>query len=256
VTTVEVQTSLGVVPVTGLPQAFTGDKLVVLVITGAFAGPLEMSGAPTAFAPDFDAFVVHLPGYNTPALSEVSVEAFARAFDEVLAGFGRPAVAYGVSVGGLVALAMKSPLIRRKIVVDPPMWTHKLWPLLPGLREQYWPEHRTFLETIFGMQDKGGVSRRYYRLIDTLSVPADVVVAEEPLYPVREVPRLPSLVDDEDRAFMAKYPLVTLHVAPGAGHNVPHHAGLFLHDLAMRSCRAAADARVDDSPPAEQSPGD
>jgi len=136
-------------------------------------------------------------------------------------------------------LAMKAPEVRRIIAVDPPIWTHKLWPLVEGLREPFWPEHRDFLANVFGMRDVGGVGVCYRPLIDRLTVPTTVVVAEEPLYPVRALARLPSMVDEEDRAYMAANPLVTLHVAPNCGHNIPHQAGRFLHDIALDVCASA-----------------
>jgi hypothetical protein len=232
--TVEIQTSLGVVPITG---KFRDGSVAVLIITGAFAHPSELINAPDLFAPDFGAYVARLPGNGTPPLSEVSIDAFVQAFDEVAARLGKPVVAHGISVGGLVALAMRSPC--RIVAVDPRLSTGRLWPLNPGLREQYWPEHRQFLSAVFGMRDVGRVAKRYHHLVDRLTAQTDVVVGSERLHPRRPITRIPSLVDDEDRAFLIANSQVTLHVAPNAGRNIPNQPGRFLHNIAVTACRLA-----------------
>ncbi len=99
-------------------------------------------------------------------------------------------------------------------------------------------QHGPFFWSIFGFSLEGGVARSYRRLIEHRTLPAIVVVGDEPLMPRREVRRYPSLVTEADRAYMAADPMISLHVAPGAGHDVPVQAGTFLREILLSHCAA------------------
>jgi pimeloyl-ACP methyl ester carboxylesterase len=115
--------------------------------------------------------LVHLPGVHTPFLSENSVEAFAEAFDEVIDQIALPAVALGVSMGGVVSLAMKRP--QGLLLLDPTLRTP-----IPDLEKIFappaakFPEAARWFEDIFGFRHDGWTSKDYRYLLDELRVPA------------------------------------------------------------------------------------
>lgn len=231
-----VQTGLGPIPLWSPAGALTSAKPIVLVITGAWAEPDDMIKIPGVVGPAWDAVVMRLPGNGTPALAETSIAAWARAVSELVDGTfqGRAVVLIGVSVGGLVALGVRSPWVRRVIALDPLLVMSKLWPMTGGLRTRWRdePAARAFIETVFGVTEEGQEERVYFDLIDG-APPADVAVGEAPLYPERRPERFPSLVDEPERAWLAEQPRVSLHVAPGAGHNIHVFAQTFLRDLIL-----------------------
>jgi pimeloyl-ACP methyl ester carboxylesterase len=214
------ETSLGTILLHGID--FTSDRPAVLGISGAFAKPDEMERLPLITEPARAGFVTHLPGNHCPPLRETSIEAFAQALDEVLAQLARPFVIVGLSVGGLVALAMKTP--RGVVAVDPPLTIANLWPMPAEVRADL---------------PLAGIDRpTYHHLIDGLAIPTHVVVGSELLFPQRAISRFPSLVSQEDRAFMAANPHVRLSVAPNSGHDIPRQAGAFLFERMQEMCVA------------------
>jgi pimeloyl-ACP methyl ester carboxylesterase len=79
---------------------------------------------------------------------------------------------------------------------------------------------RSFIHNVFGVTESGIEERRYDGALASLSIPTHVQVGDEPLFPERTLEKLPSLVDEPERALLAAHPSITLSVAPGAGHNV------------------------------------
>lgn len=233
VKTIEMRTSLGVIPVTGT----FGRALTVLAINGAFAGPAEMHRLHQLVTPH-GAVVGFLPGDRAPALSETSVPAFAQAYDEIADQLG-PTVVLGLSIGGLVSLAMRSENIRRVVCVEPPLLTGKLWPMAEMLAGARTAHYRPLVENIFGLTLEGFAGRDYRHLLDDLHRPTDVILGNEPLYPPRALARTPSLVDDPERELLAAHPLITVRLAP-AGHNVPFQAPQVLLPV-LRAALAAED---------------
>ncbi|MFL5295689.1 MAG: alpha/beta fold hydrolase [Phenylobacterium sp.] len=230
----EIRTSLGIIPIWSLPGALTSTKPIVLSITGAWASPRDMEKTPALVGPDWDAATMRLPGNGTPQLAETSIAAWARAAGELIdATFqGRAVVLAGLSVGALVALGVRSSVVRRVVALDPPLVTRKLWPMLATLRQQWRtePASRRFIKTVFGVSGSAIEDRRYFKLFDGAPRPIDVIVGAVPLYPQRDLARFPSLVDEPERAWLAARPGVTLHVAPGAGHALHVYAGPFVLD--------------------------
>jgi pimeloyl-ACP methyl ester carboxylesterase len=231
--TVEVRTSLGLIPLTGT----FGRTITTLAINGAFARADEMHRLPLVVAP-YGGVVGFLPGDRNPPLAETSVSAFAWAFDEVVDQLG-PTVVMGLSIGGLVALAMRSPNIRRVIAVEPPLVTGKLWPMATMLGGAWTSHHRNLVENVFGLSPDGFPGRDYSGLLEGLHRPTDVVLGDEPLFPVRTLERWPSFVDEPERALLRAHPLVKVHLAP-AGHNVPFHAPQVLLPILLAAMEAEA----------------
>ena len=235
--TIPFETSFGIIPVRGKAEAFGRARLTVLAITGAKADPEDMIRLPVILDPHgYDGLVAALPGNRTPELSITSIEAWGEAFDEVVTRLNRPVVVIGVSVGGLVALAMRRP--KAMLVIDPPMATGKLWPMVPALKLAEEPD-RVFIENVLGYYPDRIEDRRYLHLLHGLAAPVTAIFGEEPLMPRRPVQRYPSLVDVPERAAMAAHPLIETFVAPGAGHNVPRQASGFVFERLLALCKDA-----------------
>jgi pimeloyl-ACP methyl ester carboxylesterase len=221
--TTVVETALGPIPLRSPPGALGSARPMVLVITGAWAEPDDMIRTPAVVGPAWDAALMRLPGNGTPALSETSIAGWARAVGELTdtALAGRPVVLVGLSVGGLVALGVRSRQVRRVVAVEPPLVMSKLWPMNDGLSQRWRddPADRPFIEAVFGVTASGREERTWFHLFDG-APPVDVVLGETPLCPERPLARFPSFVDAPERAWLAARPGVSLHIAPGAGHNI------------------------------------
>jgi len=245
--TTVVQTSLGPIPLRAPPGALASRKPVVLVVTGAWAEADDMSRTHEVVGPAWDAAVMRLPGNGTPALSETSVTAWARAVGELVDSVfaGRTVVLVGLSVGALVALGVRSAGVRRVVALEPPLVMSKLWPLAPALRSRWRddPASRPFIEAVFGVCGETAEERTFFHLFEG-APPVDVVAGEVALYPERPLQRLPSLLDAPERAWLAERAGVSLKIAPGAGHNIHVFAAPFLIEVllaALDKARASSE---------------
>jgi pimeloyl-ACP methyl ester carboxylesterase len=226
------ETPYGPIVLWGEAGAFSSQRPLVVALAGAFAiakGPL-FHMAP-ALAPLADVVTGHLPGNHCPTLISASVGIYASAYSHVIAEAfgGRPVVACGASIGGLVALGLCAPQIRRALVVEPPLVMSKVWPMWPTLRHKLAqspqdPDVRAFIVNVFGVTETAIAERRYDTLLPAVSVPTHVLVGDRPLFPERPVEKLPSLVDDPERALLAAHPKIRVTEAAGAGHNVLQEA--------------------------------
>ncbi|THD79260.1 MAG: alpha/beta hydrolase [Phenylobacterium sp.] len=212
-------------------------KPLVLMITGAMAPADVWAGE----FDELDYLRVHLPGNHCPPLAETSIAAFARSIDQALAmNFsGRPVFVAGISMGALVGLAMRSPELRGALLIEPPLRTRHLWsvqrmPMEAGLTEQ----DLLLLKNVLGVSKAGSEPRDYTHLLAGLRVRTTVVVGSEPLLPKRKVARVPSVVDDDDRALLAAHPLVRIVLVEGAGHAV--HAEGFVPVTRLMFAEATA----------------
>lgn len=233
---IEVETPLGPVWLWG--RGDTGAP-VLLLITGAFAkvDTLNRTGAALE---GVDVWRAHLPGNHSPELAATSIGAYSAAFSHALnTRFpNRPTVVLGLSVGALVAMGLRNPQIQRLLLVEPPLRTEGVWPLLL-LREQAPPGAETFLWNIFGIGPETTEPRDYSPLLNQLRIPSLVLVGQELLMPVRQSTIMPSLITDEVREALERHPLVRVVEAPGAGHNIPRRAGLLLVQTTLWACRSA-----------------
>ena len=225
-------TPYGPIVLWGEADVWASGRPLVLAIAGAYA---TARGAFFHLAPhiatDADTVIGHLPGNHCPPLGHQSVDTFAAAYSYVIstALAGRVVIACGASIGGLVALALEAPQIRRLVVAEPPLVMSKVWPLWPTLRGKLAehagnPQARAFVTNVFGVTETEIEERRYDHLLEPLRTPTDVAVGDQPLYPVRELAKLPSLVDTPERAQLAAHPMIRVSVLAGAGHNVLQEA--------------------------------
>jgi hypothetical protein len=244
-TRTEFRTDLGIVPLWHWPGALESDRPMMVTVTGSFADPDAMSKMQQVVGDGCDCFLMHLPGNHTPPLAEASVGAFARALDQVLrmAFAERPVVLAGVSIGALVALAARAPGVRRVVAVEPPLVMGKLWPMLEPLRQKIAAapddaDLAAFAEGVFGVLASGRRDLDYFHLFDGLELPVDVVVGDRPLMPERPQESYPSFVDQPERVWLERRPNVVLHLARGAGHNVPFQAPYVLKAVLLEALLA------------------
>ncbi|MBS0363742.1 MAG: alpha/beta hydrolase [Proteobacteria bacterium] len=239
----DVTTRLGIIPLWAPPGALASEKPFMLVITGAWAEPDDMIRTPGVLGPAWDGGVMRLPGNGTPHLAETSIAAWAAAVDELIGTTlaGRPVVVVGLSVGALVALAVRAPQVKRIGALEPPLVMSKLWPmrerLLEGWRDH--PQERPLLQAVFGMTGEGGLEERTWFHLFEGAAPVDVVLGGAPLMPPRNLPRFPSFVDEPERAWLAAQPGVRTYVIPGVGHNIHVFAPYELLEVLKRLQAAA-----------------
>ena len=243
----DVVTRLGVVPVWRKADAEAStSKPLVFAIQGLLGGEHHLAGLPGMMGRAADVAVVRIPGAEGPALSQDSFEAVAQALSEVVATrfADRPVVLAGVSAGALLAMAIRAPSVRRIVAVEPPLRTAGLWPLERAVRTQLAalspkePVHALW-RTYFGMTATATSGRDYLHLVDQLEVPTDVLLADSPLSPPRQLENFPSLVDEAARARLAASPRVRLHQAPDTGHNVLGSTPRVVRDLLLEACARA-----------------
>jgi pimeloyl-ACP methyl ester carboxylesterase len=236
----EAETSLG-------PVVFWGrdtGKPVLLLINGSFAD-FQAMWRMGAYIEGVDYWRAHLPGNHAPRLIGDSIGVYAAAFDEaigVLAG-DRPVVAAGLSVGALVALALRAPNVRRVVAVEPILQTEGIW-FLPMLHEQAPPGFDDYLRNVLGLGPDTVEPRDYTPMLRQLAVPAVALVGDYLPGQPHQFPIMPSMVTEAARRALAAHPTIEVVVAPGAGHNVPRQAPGIVLDRVVGSCRAAFGASV------------
>lgn len=204
---------------------------ILLVISGAFATADFFWNIQRAF-PDADVLRTHLPGNHCPALSEISIAAFAQALDEALAARwrDRPLMVFGASVGGIVALGLRHPSVRRVVTIEPPLLTEGVWPLM-HFRAQTPPGGEAFVWNIFGIGPDMIEPRDHTWVLDDLRTPSLAVIGAVPLEPPRPFKTMPSLISDATLARLAAHALITVETIAEAGHNVARDANGPLHRL-------------------------
>jgi pimeloyl-ACP methyl ester carboxylesterase len=231
----EVETPFGPIQFRGRD---TG-RPVLLIITGAFAdeGMLDHT---QAFAAEADVWRAHLPGNHCPPLRETSIERFITAFDHAISAQarGRTVSVVGFSVGGVVALGLRAAEVRRILTIEPVLRTGKAWPF-ENFRGAGYPDWEAFTWPVLGIDRDRLEDRNYLHLLASLDRPALALIGGVPLLPRRDLPTLPSLVDDEVRAALRNHPRVECVEFPAAGHNLAQHDPDALLEAMRRTLRAA-----------------
>jgi|GEM_PF-2028857 len=219
------------------PTTAGDTRPVILWIDGAFSIPRPRSFELQGYLPEARVLNAHLPGNHCPETAEHSVEAYAAAYDELLRQVNRPAIVIGASIGGLVAMAMRSPLRRGLVLLDPPLLTGKLWPLF-GTFQRLFRERpgdaylRVFLENLFGISVDGVNGKDYRELVSRLDRPTWVLFGDQALMPERPFQETPSLLDTPERDLLAAHPQVRVRLIEGIGHNVGGRAITFVRTVA------------------------
>lgn len=218
------QTPLGEVWLLGEPAAWASQGPLVLVLRGAFARAGQYEGLPELI-PELPVVFAPSPGTLCPPLATASVGAFAAAYDAALAALGRDVVICGVSLGGLIALGLRSPNVRGVLALDPPLSVEPGSPLARSLARVLTeaPDSAAAAETlwtIFGVGSDRQETRSYHALLEGLRTPT-VVLAGDPTA-VRDGPHedgLAGVLSDGDlEAFRAAG--VEARRLPGVGHQI------------------------------------
>ena len=221
-----IATRFGPVPVWGAMERFSPERGLLLVIRGAFA-ELDMMFALTETFPDADVAYVHLPGMHSPFFAVDRIEDFAAAFDEVVAAFGhRRAGVVGFSLGGVVAMAMRSPAINALILLDTPLSTGPMWMLPDMLRPRIagQPRGAAWVWNLLGVSETQTVNRDYRPILASLPFKSWLLLASDPVGEPRPIARDPSAVAEEDRELYRAHPLMSVTVIRDSGHQLGRHA--------------------------------
>jgi hypothetical protein len=245
-----VQTRLGPLHLVGRLHAGQA-RPALLAIGGAFP-PDDYLHDLVDKHPESTVIVGTIPGMLSPAFKFHRPADFAAAYDEAIGALlpGQPVVAYGVSTGCLVTLGLRAANVVRQIAQEPFLNTAEIWPFVDNSQERLanYPANRplaAFLDTMFGYRTGQTDNVDYEHLARDLRVPADVIVAQLPLAPRRDLPLWPSLTSEHDRAVFLANPLARLHEAPaGTGHNIAgvEEGELFVHQVRVEALRAASAA--------------
>jgi pimeloyl-ACP methyl ester carboxylesterase len=232
------ETSYGPVSLWG--DSSRPNRPLVLAILG-FLATSEQLGDLHQALPEFDVVRAVLPGTGTPHLREPSVQSFAGAFDDIVQQqfAGRRVIRVGISIGGLVTLAMRRGAAF--VAVDPPLNTGALWPLATTLRDVLatadGPKPRAWLANVFGYGADGWENRDYRPLLNDLAGTGYVLIAGEQLEPEREISSPPGLMTAEDRALVQRHPLLRWAIVGGVGHNIVRDAPHVLLEAIRRAER-------------------
>jgi pimeloyl-ACP methyl ester carboxylesterase len=214
-------TTFGPVPLTGRLTSKT--RPLLFVVRGSFPVRDHLVSLSERL-PEADVILVHLPGMHSPFFADSSPVTFAAAFDEILAELAYERVAtLGISVGGVVAMAMKHPAIKRSVLVDTPLTTAELWPLVAEYRrisaERL--DGAAWIQSLFGIYSDRIEERDYRPLLAALRVPTTALIGSDDLGMPREFSRTPSLVSEADRALYSASSWVEPVVVEDVGHNIP-----------------------------------
>jgi hypothetical protein len=197
----------------------------LLAVSGAWP-PTDFLHELVDWFPQITVLVAPIPGMDSTPTSDFDLARVSRAFDAAIAKLlpGCPIVALGASAGALVTLNLQSSGVVRHVVHEPFFRTAPLWPVADSIRrepEKYFghPGNALAAWEIFGVSAQESADRDYRSTLETLNCPVDVILADLPLEPTRQIVGWPSLTSAEDRARLAAHPLVTVHNGPaGSGH--------------------------------------
>jgi hypothetical protein len=215
--------------------ALTG-RPVLLIVTGAFADPGTLDHTGGVF-PALDVLRTHIPGNHCPELVTTSVGVHAAALSDALrqAALEAPLGVLGISLGALTALGLRSPRLRRLLLIEPPLFTADAWHLTDSLPTTPGSPEAAFFWELFGIRGREVAEPRDYSpLLAGLQVPAEVLLGDIPAMPRRPLDTPPSFVGPATRALLEAHPHVRTTVAPGAGHNVPVQGTMVLYNALVR----------------------
>ncbi len=232
--------------------ALESQRPVVLFLNGAFSIERPRSFELQAAVPDAAVFNAHLPGNHSPQPLAHTVEAYGQAYASAIDQIGRPAIVMGASVGALAALAIRSPLLRGRVLLEPLLQSRAATPLVAAFRDKLRldppePGVRDFLWNVFGISEAAHENRDYRPLVDALDLPTIAAFggAAEP----GPGGPLPSLVNQEDREYLRAHSMVRAEVIAGVGHNLPgyapNHTRRYAQTLLDEHVLHAAAARAD-----------
>lgn len=182
----------------------------VLVVRGAFAPKDQM----TRLANDVPNTAFTFCDLSTDGPS--SVVDFARRIDQHLDSTALPAVVLGVSIGGTIALSLRSQAVRGVIALDPILDTADCGALWPGFLPLI-GSNGPFLQSCFGLEPERVLRKRYFDAALSLQIPGIVIVGSQAPRPDG---RLPGLVSEASLDIIRKNPNLLVKRLDGVGHDI------------------------------------
>lgn len=204
------------------------EKPLVLLLHGAFEKHKKLLPWAELWRAAYDVALVDLPGHGqSDPPADVTFETYLEELRWLVTEtFGaRRVVTVGDSFGGLLGIALgnRPPAnLAAALALDPLLATAKQWSildLLPRILDGQAEGgfRRMFAANVMGMGKGAPEDRRYHAYIAGVRVPALVLAGAEPLGERRDVVS-PSLLDEEDRRFLARH--VNLGLIPDVGHQL------------------------------------
>jgi hypothetical protein len=245
----EVFTALGATSFYGLPEPPGATRPVLVVIASSFMTIRSLNKLPELLADLCHVALAEVPLVGPGAGPRVQVQRLAEHLGFAVhdAFRGRRVVLAGFGDAALVVLRASAPEILRRVAVEPPLRSDKLWPLRARVREKVQtvraPGMTSFLEAVYGASGDAPEPLDHRSALAWRPTPVDVVVGERPLMPERPLETAPSLVDEEERDWLRGLGNVKLRIAPGAGHAVEREAGGFLLGVLREAVGFAAGLR-------------
>jgi pimeloyl-ACP methyl ester carboxylesterase len=215
------ETPLGEIWLWGEAEAFEAKTPTVMVLTGAFAPKGTLRAFPSLL-PEAPVLISDLPGYVCPALIHQSVGVFCAAYSTVVQSLQRPVVICGSSLGGTVALGVRTPNLSGVVALDPPMRASALAPMWPEFRKLLRdnPDNqaiRDLLWNVFGLDETRNEERDYFPTLSRLASPTIILagVFDDPC---------PSLLSQSDRLRLRAHPMIRFRTILGVGHDIGERA--------------------------------
>lgn len=196
---------------------FSPASALVVVIRGAYANEDQLSRLPAYV--QVPVVFGDIPGNRSPWLPEQTLEACAAAYSAAIDELERPTVVCGVSLGGLIALGMRSNRLRGVVAIDPPLLPaetdHMRKAAATAFSKATSEAERAFLFRTFGARVEGIERRDHFPLLEGSSVPLHVLAAE-----LAAPNSVPSVVSDDTLRRLTAYPHVSANRIVGVGHAV------------------------------------
>jgi pimeloyl-ACP methyl ester carboxylesterase len=231
-----IRTSFGNISVIVDRVPAESQRPVVLMLHGLLREAGNLAAWYDIIPPSLDLVIADLPGHGrSPGQGAATVEAMAQRLREAIRQHfaGRPVIAVGESIGGLIALALGDgnlPEIKGVIAADPPLSTCKQWPVCAHLANKIreipsGDYRRTLFSDLLGYDDENEMREKlYYDLVRDTHVPTLILSGDMPLWPGWRTfdfrKAIPSLIDDVDRYVISLIgnERVTLETVSDKGH--------------------------------------
>lgn len=197
----------------------------VLVIRGAYADEQQLARLP-AFLPGASVIFGEIPGNRCPWLPEQDIAICAAAYDAAINELAAPVVVCGVSLGGLIALRLRSPLVAGVVAIDPPFKPAETATMRSAaaaalMRAASQPE-REFLYRVFGARPEGIVPRDHFCVLVGLMAPSTILIGD----PDRTDD--PSVISAASAERLEQCSAVRIVRIPDAGHAIWREAGRYV----------------------------
>ena len=209
-----VETPLGPIAFWSRPEIPGVVRPVLVIVLGAFFPRKQIPRLPLPLDEAAQVVVVELPirerdGFEKPGLERLAAALGLAIHD---AFHRRPVILIGFEDAAPVTLVAYAPEVVRSLVVEPPLMTSRISGLLERLNQsvgvEVSPGLEVYLADIYGRKDGALAPRDHRASLRTARMPVDVIVG-----PIGSA----SIVDGEDRAWLAAEPQVTLRTTGGTG---------------------------------------